>query len=100
MNRWWRKTSRVLMLFLIVAAIALVVSARQGLRELVKLQQIKDRLIESDLKLVEENRRLHREREELKTSDYVDTLSRDNLGLAKPDDTIYIVEEPKEDELR
>lgn len=81
-----------IVLFLVILS-ALVLAGRRNLSELNHLREVKRSLIEETLKLVEENKRLREERDNLSDPNYIREASRKTLGVVKADETVYVVGE-------
>ena len=80
------------LLFLLILG-ALVLGGRENLATLVHFRNVKTTLIKEALALVEENKRLTQEKKALHGPEYLERLSRESLGLVRPGETIYVVEE-------
>lgn len=83
----------ILLFFAAFAAIA--VTSKNNLHRLAELRTVKRELIQEDLKLVDENKALEQERARLRTPASLEKAARATLGVAKPQETIYVVEESK-----
>ena len=87
--------TKLFILFFLAGFAALVFAGRKNLYHLAHLRDVKHDLITEDNRLVEENKALQADRDHLKTPAYLEKAARENLGMAKPNEKIYIVGESK-----
>ena len=92
-----RNVSLVVLVGLAMIMGLVLVYSDQGLMRLDELRQEQERLTSENDKLREENRRLIRQIERIKSDPrYIEDEARKKLGLVRPDEEIYRLEEETE----
>jgi cell division protein FtsB len=94
--RW--KIAFILALALAIGFIAYTLIGPAGGGNQEQMQAELDRITQENLRLIEENRRLNLEVDALKRRrDYLEKVSRDELGLVKKGEVVIHLKEPNDD---
>lgn len=95
MEARWKKTAFILALALALGFIGYTLIGPGGGGSQEQLKEELERILEESRMLREENRRLSLEVEALKRSrDYLEKVSRDELGLVRKDEVVIHLREP------
>lgn len=91
---WWKRKMTVLIVGGIAALALLFTAFREmGIVSTWKLRRLHDQLVQENGRLREENARLHREVEKLRTSPtYIEEIARKELGLIGKKENVIVLE--------
>lgn len=88
-----RMINKLVVLAIVGLLAILALGGRESLNEYSRLRQIYRELLNDTVELVNKNKRLGTDKKNLYSPPYLEKLSRESLGLVKPGEVIYVVED-------